>query len=56
MVIGLGFLMNSLFVIFFVTIASFVTKFVFLKKEEDLLEEKYGQTYRDYKNKIKTWV
>jgi protein-S-isoprenylcysteine O-methyltransferase Ste14 len=56
MTLGLGFLLQSVFSIAFIAVASLVTKFIFLKKEERLLEEKYGQAYLDYKKKVRTWV
>lgn len=56
MTLGLGFLINSLFSVIFIIIAFLVTKSVFIKKEEGILEEKYGQTYCDYKKKVRTWL
>ena len=54
--LGLAFLLNSPFSILFTVFASILSKFFFLKEEEALLEKKYGQPYRDYKNKVRTWV
>lgn len=56
MTLGLAITFNSLFTVIFLIITSLVTKFIFLKKEECLLEEKYGQPYLDYKKKVSTWV
>ncbi len=56
MTLGLAFILNSLFGVILVVIASLITKFVFVKEEEALLEEKYGQTYRDYKKQVRTWL
>ena len=56
MTLGLGFLINSLFSVIFIIVAFLVTKSFFLKKEEDILEEKYGQAYLDYKKKVRTWL
>jgi protein-S-isoprenylcysteine O-methyltransferase Ste14 len=56
MTLGLGFILSSFFSVVFVIIASLVTKHFFLRKEEILLEERYGQAYRDYKKKVNTWV
>jgi protein-S-isoprenylcysteine O-methyltransferase Ste14 len=56
MTLGLAFILNSLFSVIFVLIASVVTKMIFLPKEEAVLEERYGQAYRDYKKKVNTWV
>ncbi len=56
MTLGLAFVLNSLFSIILVVIASLITKFIFLKKEEILLEKKYGQDYLDYKKKVSAWL
>jgi protein-S-isoprenylcysteine O-methyltransferase Ste14 len=56
MTIGLGIMLNSFFIFMFLIIASLVSKFIFLKKEEALLEQKYGQEYREYKKRVSTWV
>ncbi|MDE2030699.1 MAG: isoprenylcysteine carboxylmethyltransferase family protein [Patescibacteria group bacterium] len=56
MTLGLGFLINSISLIVFVIIASFITKDIFLRKEEALLEKKYGQPYTDYKKKVRIWI
>jgi protein-S-isoprenylcysteine O-methyltransferase Ste14 len=56
MTLGLGLLINSLFSVVLTVIASLITKFIFVKEEELLLEKKYGQTYCDYKKKVNTWV
>ncbi|HUC88890.1 MAG TPA: isoprenylcysteine carboxylmethyltransferase family protein [Candidatus Paceibacterota bacterium] len=56
MTLGLGLLVNSLFIIIFVIAAYIVTGLIFLKAEEKLLEQKYGQKYLDYKNKVKIWL
>ncbi|MFA6251278.1 MAG: methyltransferase [Candidatus Paceibacterota bacterium] len=54
--IGFALIINSLFSIIFTIIAYIITKLFFLKKEEKMLEEKYGQVYRDYKKKVKNWI
>jgi len=56
MTLGFSLIINSLFGIIFTVIAYGVTKFIFLKKQERLLEKKYGQEYSDYKKKVKNWV
>lgn len=56
MTLGLGFLINSVFSVILVLIASLITKFIFVKKEEILLEQKYGQDYCNYKKKVCTWI
>ncbi len=53
MTLGLGILINSVFSVVLILIAFVITKLVFLKKEEDLLEDKYGEAYSDYKKKVR---
>ncbi len=54
--LGYGVISGSLFIIIFMLIAFFLTKFIFLKKEEALLEQKYGRKYCEYKKKVHTWI
>ena len=53
---GFGLVINSLYSVIFTIIAYFITKLFFLKKEEKILEKKYGQVYIDYKKKVKNWI
>lgn len=51
--LGFVFLANS-FVLLSATIFAFLfTRFVFIKKEEEMLKEKYGEAYEEYKKKVK---
>jgi len=50
---GFGIIINALFVIVFTTISFFITKFVFLRKEEKVLVEKYGTPYIEYQKSVK---
>ncbi len=56
MTLGLAVILNSFFTVICIIIASIITKFIFLREEEALLEKRYGQPYRDYKKKVSTWV
>ena len=56
MTFGFGLIINSPFSIVFTIIAYVITKLFFLKKEEHLLEKKYGETYTNYKKKVKNWI
>lgn len=56
MALGLGFTINSVFSVVFVIIAFLITKIVFIKKEEALLEKRYGDDYCNYKKKVCTWI
>jgi protein-S-isoprenylcysteine O-methyltransferase Ste14 len=53
LIIGFGFVANTIFVIFFTVVAFFITKLVFLKEQEMLLEERYGDPYREYKKSVR---
>lgn len=52
LMLGFGILVNTLFVIIFTVIAFFVTKFIFLRKQELVLEKKYGTPYLEYKKSV----
>lgn len=56
MTFGLGLIINSIFSIIFVIVAFLITKNIFVKKEEALLEKKYGEDYCNYKKKVCTWL
>ncbi len=53
MILGLSIILNSFFTFIFVVIATILTKRIFLKKEEALLEKRYGDIYREYKEKVR---
>lgn len=52
-VLGAGFVWGSLWMICGSVVAYLITKFTFVKKEEEILEERYGAPYLEYKKKIK---
>ncbi len=54
MTFGLALIINSTFTALFTIVAYILTKLVYLKKEEELLEKKYGEEYCNYKNKTKS--
>lgn len=53
LMLGFGFTANALFIVLFSAISFFITKFVFIKKQERILEEKYGTPYIEYKKLVK---
>ena len=53
MALGLALLYGSVVMICTTVIAFILGKFVFIPREEYHLTEKYGQSYTDYKNKVK---
>ncbi|HAS80972.1 MAG: hypothetical protein UR25_C0003G0137 [Candidatus Nomurabacteria bacterium GW2011_GWE1_32_28] len=50
---GFGILANALFLIIISVISFVVTKLVFIKKEEEVLTLKYGDSYIEYKKAVK---
>lgn len=56
MTLGFALIINSFFSVVFTIIAYLITKIFFLKKEENILEKKYGEVYREYKKKVKNWI
>lgn len=53
LMLGFGIMTNAFFVVMFSFIAFFVSKFIFLEKEESILAEKYGSHYLEYKKRVK---
>ena len=56
MTLGFSLIINSFFGVVLTVIAYAITKLLFLKKEEKILEKKYGQIYSEYKKKVKNWI
>ena len=56
MTLGFGLIINSFFSAIFTITAYLLTKIIFIKKEEELLESKYGEIYNEYKKKVKNWI
>ena len=53
LIVGFSFIMNSLFVFFFTIVSLVVTKVFFLRRQEKVLEHKYGASYLEYKKSIR---
>jgi protein-S-isoprenylcysteine O-methyltransferase Ste14 len=53
LIIGFGFVLNAFFVVLFTFFCFLITKITFVKKQEKLLEEKYGTAYTEYKKSVK---
>lgn len=51
--LGFGIIANALFIVIFSIISFLITKFVFIKKEEEILVAKYGAPYLEYKKVVK---
>ena len=56
MTLGFSLIIDSFFSVVLTIIAYTITKIFFLKKEENLLEKKYGEVYGGYKKKVKNWI
>ena len=50
--IGFGLMASSVYVVAAGLIAFLLTRFIFVRKEEELLEVKYGQAYVQYKKEV----
>lgn len=50
---GFGIMVNAFFVILFVFVAFFISKLIFLRKEEIILVKKYGEPYLKYKKSVR---
>ena len=53
LMLGFGMIANAFFVIVLTIVAFFLTKLIFLKREEALLVKKYGEPYIEYKRAVK---
>lgn len=56
MCLGLGFVMNSIFTILFTSLVYLISRFVFIRKQDSILEERYGNVFSEYKKKVKNWL
>lgn len=52
LLIGFGIFDNLPFVILFSVVSFVATKYTFVKKEEALLQKKYGEPYTEYKKEV----
>lgn len=52
LLLGFGMVINAFFVIVLTLVSYFLTRFVFLRKEEEILAEKYGEAYLEYKKSV----
>ena len=53
LMLGFGIVANALFIIIFSIISFIVTKLIFIRKEEEVLTQKYGVPYIEYKKTVK---
>jgi len=53
LIFGFGIMANAIFIVIFSIVAFILTKIIYLKHEEEILEKKYGATYMEYKKEVK---
>jgi len=56
MSIGLGFLINSPFSVALILSIYVISRLFFIKKQDHILEERYGEVFSEYKKKVKNWL
>jgi protein-S-isoprenylcysteine O-methyltransferase Ste14 len=53
LILGFGIMINAFFMVIITTISFFVTLPVFLKMQKNVLTEKYGEQYKEYKKTVR---
>lgn len=53
LMLGFGIMVNSSFIVLCTLVAYMISKFFFLSKQEQILTEKYGEPYIEYKKAVK---
>ncbi len=53
LLVGFGFFINSLSVVVLILVISVINHFTFVHSQEKRLLEKYGKSYKNYKDKVK---
>ena len=56
LLIGFGFIANGLLIVLGVALSFILIHFFILRREEGILEEKYGDEYRRYKSSVRRWL
>jgi protein-S-isoprenylcysteine O-methyltransferase Ste14 len=55
MLLGLVIVWSSIVTLFFLILVYIVFRYIFIKREEIILEEEFGDEYRDFKKCVKRW-
>ncbi|MCA9353588.1 isoprenylcysteine carboxylmethyltransferase family protein [Candidatus Nomurabacteria bacterium] len=55
MIVGVALLINSLFILVTIFLSFLVSQTIFLDKQDEYLEKKYGESYRQYREKVRRW-
>lgn len=53
---GLVIVWSSIVTAFFAVLVYIIFRYVFIKREEVILEEEFGDEYRDFKKRVKRWL
>jgi len=56
LLIGLGLILNSVFVTFSSILSIVIIHFFLLPKEEALMSKRHGDVYHEYKKKVRKWL
>jgi protein-S-isoprenylcysteine O-methyltransferase Ste14 len=56
MLLGIAFLMGTLTPFIVIPVFAVLIQSVFIKVEEQMLEEKFGRTWAEYKQKVRRWI
>jgi protein-S-isoprenylcysteine O-methyltransferase Ste14 len=54
--LGLIIVWSSIVTAFFTVLVYIIFRYVFIKKEEIILEEEFGDEYRDFKKRVRRWL
>lgn len=53
LVFGYGLMSNAFFIVLTTLVFAVISRLVYIKREEKILEKKYGQSYSEYKKKVR---
>ena len=56
MMFGLVIVWSSIVTAFLLIVVYMIFRFVFIKREEVILEEEFGEKYRDFKKQVRRWI
>ncbi len=56
MMAGLVIVWSSIVTAFFLIVVYIIFRFVFIRREEVILEEEFGEEYRDFKKRVRRWI
>lgn len=56
MMFGFALIVHSVFSLIFLVIADIISRLTVLKKQDKILEDRYGDAFVDYKKKVKDWL